>query len=204
MQLHDFYLSGNCYKVRLFLGLIGQPAELLTVDLPHGAQKHPEFLALNPRGQVPVLVDNGQPLVDSQAILVYLARRYADAHWYPLDAVAQAQIAGWLSLTANEIHNGVARARIGLKFGRQVDLEDAQARGRQVLELVNAHLTNRTWLVGEQPTIADVAVYPYLAMAEEGGLELAPYPYLNSWLARIRALPGYLDLPHFHGARRTE
>ncbi|MDH4569519.1 glutathione S-transferase family protein [Pseudomonas sp. BN414] len=197
MQLHDFYLSGNCYKVRLFLGLIAQPAELVNVDLPRGAQKRPEFLALNPRGQVPVLVDDGQPLVDSQAILVYLARRYADTHWHPQDAFSQGQIAGWLSLTANEIHNGVARARVGLKFGRPVDLEDAQARGRQVLELVNAHLANRSWLVGEQPTIADVAVYPYLAMAEEGGLELAPYPHLNSWIARIRALPGYVDLPRF-------
>ena len=197
MQLHNFYLSGNCYKIRLFLGLIGQPAELLTVDLPKGAQKRAEFLALNPRGQVPVLVDDGQPLVDSQAILVYLARRYADAHWYPLDAVTQAQIASWLSLTANEIHNGAARARVGLKFGRPVDLEEAQARGRQVLELVDAHLADRSWLVGGQPTIADVAVYPYLAMADEGGLDLAPYSHLNTWFARIRALPGYVDLPHF-------
>ncbi len=195
MQLHDFYLSGNCYKVRLFLGLIGQSAELLTVDLPRGAQKCPEFLALNPRGQVPVLVDEGQPLVDSQAILVYLARRYAEEHWYPQDALPQGQIAGWLSLTANEIHNGVARARIGLKFGRPVDLDDAQARGRQVLELVDAHLAARNWLVGERPSIADVAVYPYLAMAEEGGLGLAPYQNLDAWFARIRALPGYVDLP---------
>lgn len=198
MQLHDFYLSGNCYKVRLFLGLIGKHAELLTVDLPHGAQKSPAFLALNPRGQVPVLVDDGQPLVDSQAILIYLARCYADAHWYPLDALAQARIASWLSLTANEIHNGVARARVGLKFGRPVDLEDAQARGRQVLELVNAHLTSRPWLVGDQPTVADVAVYPYLALANEGGLDLASYPHLNAWFERIRALPGYVDLPRGH------
>lgn len=197
MQLHDFYLSGNCYKVRLFLGLIGQKAELLTVDLPRGAQKRPEFLALNPRGQVPVLVDEGQPLVDSQAILVYLARRYAEAHWSPQDAQSQGQIAGWLSLTANEIHNGVARARIGLKFGRPVDLDDAQARGRQVLELVDAHLADRAWLVGDQPSIADVAVYPYLALAPEGGLDLAPYHNLDAWFARIRALPGYLDLPRF-------
>ncbi|WP_271411771.1 glutathione S-transferase family protein [Pseudomonas sp. Q1-7] len=195
MQLHDFYLSGNCYKVRLFLGLLGLQAEMLNVDLPCGAQKHPEFLALNPRGQVPVLVDDGQPLVDSQAILVYLARRYGEAHWYPQDALSQGLISGWLSLTANEIHNGAARARVGLKFGRPVDLEDAQARGRQVLELVDTHLAGRLWLVGDQPTIADVAVYPYLALADEGGLDLAPYENLAAWFARLRALPGYLDLP---------
>ncbi|WP_044875042.1 glutathione S-transferase family protein [Pseudomonas sp. LFM046] len=195
MQLHDFYLSGNCYKVRLFLGLIGQRAEIVTVDLAHGAQKRPEFLALNPRGQVPVLVDDGQPLVDSQAILVYLARRYGDEHWYPQDALSVGLIAGWLSLAANEVHHGAARARVGLKFGREIDLEEAQGRARQVLELVNAHLADRAWLVGDQPTVADVAVYPYLALADEGGLDLAPYPHLDAWFARIHALPGYVDLP---------
>lgn len=90
MQLHDFTLSGNCYKVRLFLALLGRQVELLQVDLRGGAQKRPEFLALNPRGQVPVLVDEGQSVYDSQAILVYLARRYADARWLPQDALGQA------------------------------------------------------------------------------------------------------------------
>ncbi|MCY1547787.1 Disulfide-bond oxidoreductase YfcG [compost metagenome] len=194
MQLHDFPLSGNCYKVRLFLGLIGQRAELVHVDLPAGAQKRPEFLALNPRGQVPVLVDQDQPVADSQAILVYLARRHAAA-WLPDDALQQAHIASWLSYAANEVHQGPATARVIRLFRRPGDLDGAQAKGRQVLELVNTHLAERDWLVGGQPSIADVAIYPYLAMAEEGGLSLAPYPHLQSWFARIRALPGYLELP---------
>lgn len=194
MQLHDFPLSGNCYKVRLFLELIGQQAEVVHVDLPAGAQKRPEFLAINPRGQVPVLVDQDQPVADSQAILVYLARRYAAA-WLPEDALQQAHIASWLSYASNEVHQGPATARVIKLFRRPGDLEGAQAKGRQVLELVSAHLAERAWLVGEQPSIADVAVYPYLAMAEEGGLSLAPYPHLQGWFARIRALPGYLELP---------
>ena len=194
MQLHDFPLSGNCYKVRLFLGLIGQQAEVVHVDLPTGAQKRPEFLAINPRGQVPVLVDQDQPVPDSQAILVYLARRYAPA-WLPEDALQQAHVASWLSYAANEVHQGPATARVILLLRRSGDLDGAQTKGRQVLELVNAHLADRTWLVGGQPSIADVAVYPYLAMAEEGGLSLAPYPHLQAWFARIRALPGYLELP---------
>jgi glutathione S-transferase len=194
MQLHDFPLSGNCYKVRLFLGLIGQQAEVVHVDLLAGVQKRPEFLAINPRGQVPVLVDQNQPVADSQAILVYLARRYAPA-WLPEDALQQAHVASWLSYAANEVHQGPATARVILLFHRSGDLEGAQTKGRQVLELVNAHLADRTWLVGGQPSIADVAVYPYLAMAEEGGLSLAPYPHLQAWFARIRALPGYLELP---------
>ncbi|MNZ32987.1 Disulfide-bond oxidoreductase YfcG [compost metagenome] len=194
MQLHDFPLSGNCYKVRLFLGLIGQRAELVHVDLPAGAQKRPEFLALNPRGQVPVLVDQDQPVADSQAILVYLARRHAAA-WLPDDALQQAHIASWLSYAANEVHQGPATARVIRLFRRPGDLDGAQAKGCQVLELVNTHLAERDWLVGGQPSIADVAIYPYLAMAEEGGLSLAPYPHLQAWFARIRALPGYLELP---------
>ncbi|WP_375738391.1 glutathione S-transferase family protein [Pseudomonas boanensis] len=196
MQLHDFHLSGNCYKVRLFISLIGSPCELLPVDLMAGAHKQPPFLALNPRGQVPVLVDDGESLGDSQAILVYLARRHADTTWYPLDALTQGQIANWLSFAANEVHHGPALARVGLKFGRTIDLAAAQERGRRVLELVDSHLQSKTWLVGsEHPSIADVAVYPYLAMANEGGLDLTPYAQLNAWFARIRALPGYLELP---------
>ncbi|MCY1461938.1 hypothetical protein D9M71_796550 [compost metagenome] len=100
-----------------------------------------------------------------------------------------------MSYAANEVHQGPATARVIRLFRRPGDLDGAQAKGRQVLELVNTHLAERDWLVGGQPSIADVAIYPYLAMAEEGGLSLAPYPHLQAWFARIRALPGYLELP---------
>lgn len=196
MQLHDFPLSGNCYKVRLLLGLIEQRAEVVTVNLPAGAQKQLEFLALNPRGQVPVLVDEGQVLADSQAILVYLARRYAP-QWLPDDALQQGRIASWLSYAANELHHGPATARVIKLFRRPGDLESVQAKARQVLAVVELQLGQHRWLAeGEAPSIADVAVYPYLAMAEEGGVELAPYPHIRQWCERIRALPGYVELPH--------
>lgn len=196
MKLHDVPLSGNCYKVRLFLGLIGQQAELVPVDLLGGAQKRPAFLAINPRGQVPALEDGELRLGDSHAILVYLARQYAEERWNPQDAVTQGRIAHWLSFAANEVQHGLAQARIIQLFKRPGDLAAAQARGRQALELLDAMLAEHPWLARtSEPTIADVAVYPYVTLAEEGGLELSGYPYVQDWLARVRALPGYVPQP---------
>ena len=122
MKLHDIPLSGNAYKVRLFLSLIGQSAELVNVDLRSGVHKRPAFLAINPRGQVPALEDGDFGLGDSQAILVYLARRYAEPSWYPLDAEPQGRIAHWLSFAANEIQHGPAQARVIQLFKRPGDL----------------------------------------------------------------------------------
>jgi len=196
MQLHDFTLSGNCYKARLFLALLGHEVELQQTDLPGGAQRRPEFLALNPRGQVPVLVDEGQAIYDSQAILVYLAKRYADSSWYPQDALSQARIASWLSFAVNEVAKGPGQARLHRLFRMPGDLQQAQQRAVQVLELVDAHLAHHTWLAqGAAPSIADLAVYPYIALAGDGGVDLTPYPHLAAWFARIRALPGYIGMP---------
>lgn len=196
MRLHDFTLSGNCYKVRLFLALLGREAEQVQTDLLGGAQKRAEFLALNPRGQVPVLEDDGRTIYDSQAILVYLARRYAETSWYPQDALSQARIAGWLSFAANEVAQGPGQARLHALFRMPGDLPLAQQRATQILELLEAHLARHNWLAeGAAPSIADIAVYPYVALAGDGGLDLAPYAHLAAWFARIRALPGYIGMP---------
>jgi len=196
MKLYDLTLSGNCYKVRLFLGLIGQHAELQSLDLPAGEHRQPAYLAINPRGQIPALVDGELRLGDSQAILVYLARRYADEAWYPLDAISQGRIAGWLSFAANEIHHGPGSARLGKLFRMPVDQPDAQKKAVAALARLDAHLAEHTWLAqGSRPSIADIAVYPYVALAGDGDVDLAPYPHLAAWFARIRALPGYIGMP---------
>lgn len=196
MKLYDLTLSGNCYKVRLFLGLISQHAELQTLDLRAGEHKRADYLAINPRGQVPALVDGELQLGDSQAILVYLARRYADERWYPLDAVSQGRIAGWLSFAANEIHHGPGMARLGKLFGMPIDQAGAQHKALAALALLDAHLARHDWLAqGNQPSIADVAVYPYAALAGDAGIDLTPYAHLAAWFVRIRALPGYIGMP---------
>lgn len=196
MRFYDFTLSGNCYKVRLLLALLGHDAEVVQVDLAGGAHRHPGFLALNPRGQVPVLEDQGEVIYDSQAILVYLASRYAATDWYPRDALNQARIAGWLSFAANEVAKGPGQARMHRLFRLPGDLQQAQQRAIQVLELLDAHLSRHTWLAeGSAPTIADISVYPYVALAGDGDLDLLPYTHLGGWLARVRTLPGYVGMP---------
>ncbi|MDJ0835267.1 MAG: glutathione S-transferase [Acidobacteriota bacterium] len=195
MKLYNLDLSGNSYKVRLFLSLLGQDCRIQDVDVMGGEHKQPAFLKLNPKGQVPVLEDAGMVLSDSQAILVYLARRYADESWYPDDAVAQAQIQFWLSTAANEIARGPADARLVKLFGAGLNFEAAAARAAKILDLMNEHLEDREWLVGDQITIADIAVFPYVALAPDGEISLAAYPAIQAWMDRIKQLPGFVGMP---------
>lgn len=196
MRLYDLTLSGNCYKARLFLGLIGRPVELVPVDLVNGEHKQPPFLAINPRGQVPVLEDENVRVVDSQAILVYLARRYAEEHWFPQDTLTQARIASWLSFAANEMQHGPATARVARLFGLRIDEALTSARALAAMHVLEQQLAEHIWLAESAvPTIADIAVYPYAALAGEGGIDLAPYPAVRAWCSRIRELPGYVGMP---------
>jgi glutathione S-transferase len=196
MKLYDMTLSGNCYKVRLFLGLIGQTAERVPVDVLKGEHRQSAFLATNPRGQVPVLEDGELRVIDSQAILVYLARRYADEAWFPQDALAQARIVGWLSFAANEMHHGPATARAGRLFARPIDEALAANRAVAAISLLEQQLAQHAWLAETAgPSIADIAIYPYAALAGEGGLDLAPFAAVRAWCSRIRQLPGYVGMP---------
>ena len=187
-------LSGNSHKVRLFLSMLGLEYETIEVDMRGGEHKRAPFLALNPLGQVPVLVDGAVTLADSQAILVYLARRYAEAGWLPLDPVPLAQITRWLSIATNEIQHGPATARLIVLLGVKLDAELALKRSAAILAVMQDHLTKQQWLVGDRPTIADVACYPYIALAPEGHVDLQPYPQVTKWLARFEALPGFVPM----------
>ena len=195
MKLYDFELSGNCYKIRLFLSLLKLDWEREAVAL--GTQnKTPEFLALHPLGLVPVLQDGEVTLWDSQAILAYLARRYdASGQWLPQKAAPLAQVTAWLSLASNEIGSGPAGVRRIHRFGRVENEAAGRALCEKVFGLLEAHLEKHVWLVGDQPTIADLACYPYLALAPEGKFETSAYAAVHRWFGRIEALPGYVPLP---------
>jgi glutathione S-transferase len=195
MKLYDLELSGNCYKVRLFAALIGVPLELIAVDLMNGEQKRPEFLKLNLLGQVPVLVEGDLVLRDSQAILVYLARRYGGEDWLPSEAADMARITQWLSTAANEIAHGPADARLHDKFGYPIDVEQTRAKAHHILEIIDQQLSGRAWLELSRPTIADIACFPYVALAPEGGVSLAAYPNVKTWIGRIQALPRFVTMP---------
>ncbi|CAI8853587.1 glutathione S-transferase family protein [Methylocaldum szegediense] len=195
MKLYDMELSGNAYKIRLFCSLLGLHCESVPVDLTKQEHKHADFLALNPRGQVPVLDDGGTIVWDSMAILVYLARKYADHRWLPTEAEAMARVMQWLALSENEILYGLARARAVKRFKRPWDLAQCQELGRSALSVMENHLQHEQWLAADWPTIADIACYPYVALAPEGGIALDDYPHVRQWLARIRSLPGYVGMP---------
>jgi glutathione S-transferase len=199
VKLYDFDRSGNCHKVRLLLSLLGLDYERITIDTTKGESLTPEFRQLNPRGQIPVLDDAGTQVWDSMAILVYLARRYGGERWLPSDALGEARVMQWLAVAENELLYGLARARTVLLFGRPFDLEQCQREGRAGLEVMEGQLAGRAWLAAERATIADVACFPYVALAHEAGISfdrLYLVKYGRIWpLARLVA--GFLAVRFF-------
>ncbi|WP_028356724.1 glutathione S-transferase family protein [Bordetella petrii] len=192
MKLYHHSLSGHAHRARLFLSLLGLPHELIEVDLASGAHKTADFLALNPFGQVPVLDDHGVVVADSNAILVYLAKKAGRADWLPEDPQGAAAVQRWLSVAAGEIAYGPAAARLVTVFGARFDAAEVIARAHTILAKLESHLAARQWLVGEGPTIADVAIYSYVARAPEGNVDLAGYAAVNAFLRRVEALPGFV------------
>ncbi len=194
MRLYDNRISGNCYKVRLLLSLIGKSYESVTIDSLHGETRQPNFLAISPRGLIPVLEDQGVRIADSMAILIYLARCYAPK-WLPEEPIVMARIMEWLAVAADELQYGAAQARRIKKLGASGDLTCAQMHAERGFSLLERQLEATPWLSGDKPTVADIACYPYVALAPEGGLPLDPYPPIRDWMARIEALPGYIEMP---------
>lgn len=198
MKLYHFPLSGHAHRARLFLSLLDVPHEVIDVDLANGAHKADGFLALNPFGQVPVLDDDGTIVSDSNAILVYLARKLGRTDWLPEDAAGAARVQRWLSVAAGEIAYGPAAARLVTVFKSSHRAEEVIARAHLVFQRMEQALEGRDWIASatpgtvSAPTIADVALYSYTDRAPEGNVDLASYPNIRAWLARVEALPGFV------------
>lgn len=192
IKLHRMHLSGHCHRVELFLSLLGLPYEMIDVNLGAREHKSPEFLRMNPFGQVPVIQDGAVTLGDSNAILVYLAGRYAPGSWLPGDSVGAAQVQRWLSVAAGPLAFGPNAARVLNLFKREGDRAPLIERSHQLLAVMEQELAQRPFLVGERPTLADIANYAYVARAPEGGVSLEAYPAVRAWLERIEALPGFV------------
>ena len=195
MKLYDFELSGNAYRIRLMLALLGLSYEPVPLKLMQGEQREPAFLKLNPRGQVPTLDDDGTVVWDSLAILVYLARKHGGEKWLPLDAQGMAEVMQWLAVMENEVLYGLARARVICKFKRAGNLEEAQLQGRKALDVLEQRLAARPWLALDRVTIADIGCFPYVALAPEGEIPLDNYRGVRDWIERIKALPGFVGMP---------
>lgn len=194
--LHGMGLSGHTHRVALMLNALGLAYRF--VDSPAEVRVSPAFLARNPLGQIPVLEDGDVVLADSNAILVYLARRYApDGAWLPQEPVAAASVQRWLSIAAGEVMHGPAIARMISLFGFPDDPARAARISERVLNFMDGHLDGRGFLAADHVTLADLACYSYVAHAPDGGIDLQPYPAVRAWLDRVASQPWFQPLPDF-------
>jgi len=192
--LHGTALSGHAHRVENLLLMLGLSYRY--EETPQAVRRTAAFLALNPLGQIPVLQDGELVLADSNAILVYLARRYGSGTgWLPEDPVGAAQVQRWLSIAAGEVRYGPALARMMTLWGRPGDPVRARAIAGELLGFMESHLAERRFLAADHPTIADLACCGYVARAPEGRVSLAPYPAVRAWLGRVEALPRFKPLP---------
>ena len=194
IKLYRHPLSGHSHRAQLLLSLVGVETTLVDVDLKNGAHKQPEFLKLNSFGQVPVLVDEDVVVADSNAILVYVAKKFGGGTWLPEDAQGAARVQRWLSVAAGQIAYGPAAARLVTVFGAKHDADELIARSHALLKVMESELQGRSFLTGDTPTIADVAGYSYLAHAPEGNVALDAYTNVKAWLQRIERLPGFVAM----------
>jgi glutathione S-transferase len=194
MKIYGDLVSGNCLKVKWTADYLGRPYEWVDVDVLRGATRTPEFLALNPAGQVPtVVLDDGRPLAQSNAIILHLA---GGSDLIPTDAYERARMLEWMFWEQYSHEPYVAVARFHVKYlGKPVaDLEERLVtRGHAALKLMDQALARGDFLAGEALSLADVALVAYTRMAPEGGLDLDPYPSLKAWIGRVEQALGIED-----------
>lgn len=200
--LYDYALSGNCYKIRLMAALLGVKIKTQAVDFYPGREHlKPEFLALNPAGTLPVFVEDGEVFTESAAILVLLATGHGD--WVPVaDRARLAKVQEWLGFSGR-LTATAGEARLGAMLSKPVDMEKARRGAKAALRQMEKTLTEQRlkgerFLTGDTPTVADIACFPYAALAPDGGVELDEYPAVRDWIFAIRTLPGFIEMPGIH------
>ncbi|MGD1906343.1 MAG: glutathione S-transferase family protein [Leptolyngbyaceae cyanobacterium] len=187
-RLYDFLPSGNGYKVRLLLTQLGMPFELTLLDIMKGETRTPEFLAKNANGRIPLLeLESGVYLSESNAILMYLSE---GTDFLPTDRLAKARVLQWLFFEQYSHEPNIATSRFWLTHGmgmeKQQALADKQAPGYAALQVMEDRLADHPFLVEDRYTIADIALYAYTHVAEEGNFSLENYPQIRAWLGRVR------------------
>jgi glutathione S-transferase len=196
LTLYDYLESGNGYKVRLLLAQLGIPYRRVEMDIMKGATRTPEFLRRNPNGRIPLLeLDDGTCLAESNAIQFYLAE---GTRFLPDDRLARAQVLQWMFFEQYSHEPYIAVLRFWTHAGwldeRRALVPEKRERGLAALGVMEDHLAKREFFVGERYTIADIALYAYTHVADEGGFDLAPYPAVRAWLERVRAQPGHIPI----------
>lgn len=197
ITLYDYLPSGNGYKVRLLLHQLGIPFRLVEKDIVKGETRTPEFLAINPNGRIPAVdLGDGRLLAESDAMLWYFAD---GTPFLPDDKFERAQVLQWMFFEqySHEPYVAVARAWLhvfGLDEQRKAQLPDKLTRGYAALDVMERHLDGRSYFVGERYTIADIALYAYTHVADEGSFDLGRYPRIRGWLERVAAQPRHVPI----------
>ena len=195
--LYNSPVSGNCYKVRLLLAHLGVPYERRDVDVVDRSNRRELLGSLNPALRVPTLVlDDGRALAESGAILWYFGE---GTRFVPEDPYERAQVLQWMFFEQYDHEPAIAVARFWLRYSGRPELfadrrDERTAAGYRALDAMERHLDGRSWLVGDGMTLADIALYAYTHVADEGGFELDSYPSIRAWLARIAAEPGHVPI----------
>ena len=194
LKLYDFLESGNGYKVRLMLKFLNLPYDLILKDILKGETRTEDFLAINPNGRIPALqLEDGRCLAESNAILFYLAE---GTDFLPSDKFERAEVLQWMFFEQYSHEPYLAVARFWKNFitmtpEQETQLPAKMEGGIAALKVMDGHLQDRDWFVGDQPSIADIALYPYTHMSPAGGFDLDAYPAVGRWMERIQTLPGY-------------
>lgn len=198
MKLYDYLPSGNSYKVRLLLSYLGIQYTHIPIDIHNGETHTPEYLAMNPAGQIPLLqLEDGRTLAESNAILAFLAE---DTPYMPVNAFDRAKALQWMFWEQYRHEPAIAVARYISHYApeRAGELPKLQEKGRAALAVIEGYLRSRPWMVGSGPTIADISLYAYTHVAEEGGFDLSAYPQVEAWCARMAEHPKHIlitDVP---------
>ena len=196
-RLYDYLPSGNGYKVRLLLTQLDVPFELIELDIVAGATRTPSFLAKNPNGRIPMLeIEPGVFLPESNAILFFLAE---GTPFLPNERLGRARVLQWMCFEQYSHEPNIATSRfwlqhLGVTDERRAALEQKRELGYAALDVMEQHLAERTFFVGERYSIADIALYAYTHVADEGGFDLSPFDAIRAWLDRVRSQPGHKPL----------
>ncbi|MBO6947824.1 MAG: glutathione S-transferase family protein [Rhodospirillales bacterium] len=199
--LLDDPISGNGYKIRLLLAFLDTPYTYKTYSVLKAETRTPEFLAISPNGKIPVLVlEDGTALPESNAILNYLA---AGSSYLPTDRLHHAQVLQWMFWEQYSHEPNIATLRFWNHLPELDEVQKAlipskRANGNAALKMMDTHLSEHDWLVAGVPTVADIALFAYTHVAEEGDFELSAYPNIQKWIARIEGLPGFVPMGTAH------
>ena len=201
LTLYDDELDEQCYKVRLLLGALGCSYRKIAVDVhPGGEQRSTPYLRLNPQATLPILTENDLVLCGAEPILAYVARKYDAARaWFPDEPETFGRIMQWLAFAGGDLQ-AASTARANALFEREADETAVHRASRRAFRLMDDHMIERefddaAWFVGSTPTIADIALFPAIALSRDFGVDHDEYPALRRWMRRVRTMSGFITMP---------